>query len=257
MATRRKAISKKVRFDVFKRDSFKCQYCGKSAPDVVLHIDHIQPVSKGGMNDIHNLLTACAECNGGKGGTELHDDSAIQKQRQQLQELNERREQLEMMLKWREGLTEICEAGASAVAEAWAEALENAFYLNESGQREAKALVKKFGVSEVLESIDIATDRHLSYENGRPTAESANHAWRMVAKICQFRSKPKHVQELHYVRGIMRNRFHYINESVALRTLETAYEAGVDIETLKAIAKSERSWTNWVAAMDDVMQELQ
>ena len=41
---KRKGISKKTRFDVFKRDSFTCQYCGKSAPDVVLQVDHINPV---------------------------------------------------------------------------------------------------------------------------------------------------------------------------------------------------------------------
>jgi len=35
------AISKRDRFEVFKRDKFTCQYCGKAAPDVVLHIDHI------------------------------------------------------------------------------------------------------------------------------------------------------------------------------------------------------------------------
>ena len=45
---KRKPISKKLRFEVFKRDSFTCQYCGKSAPDVVLHIDHIKPVKEGG-----------------------------------------------------------------------------------------------------------------------------------------------------------------------------------------------------------------
>ena len=56
---KRKNLSKSVRFEVFKRDSFKCQYCGKSAPDVVLEVDHIIPVSKGGDNDISNLITAC------------------------------------------------------------------------------------------------------------------------------------------------------------------------------------------------------
>ncbi len=35
----RKSISKKIRFEIFKRDAFSCQYCGKSAPDVILHID--------------------------------------------------------------------------------------------------------------------------------------------------------------------------------------------------------------------------
>jgi CRISPR/Cas system Type II protein with McrA/HNH and RuvC-like nuclease domain len=62
----RKAISKKIRFDVFKRDSFQCQYCGHFPPKVILEIDHVHPVSKGGTNDIDNLLTACFDCNRGK-----------------------------------------------------------------------------------------------------------------------------------------------------------------------------------------------
>jgi len=42
----RKAISKKLRFEVYKRDKFTCQYCGRKAPDVILEIDHINPVAK-------------------------------------------------------------------------------------------------------------------------------------------------------------------------------------------------------------------
>ena len=68
---KRKPISKKLRFEVFKRDSFTCQYCGKSAPDVVLHVDHIKPVKEGGTNDITNLVTACADCNLGKGARKI------------------------------------------------------------------------------------------------------------------------------------------------------------------------------------------
>lgn len=64
----RESISKKLRFDVFKRDYFKCQYCGNSPPSVVLEVDHIHPVSKGGKNSIDNLLTACFDCNRGKAG---------------------------------------------------------------------------------------------------------------------------------------------------------------------------------------------
>jgi 5-methylcytosine-specific restriction endonuclease McrA len=63
---RRKAVSKSVRFEVFKRDSFKCQYCGRSAPDVVLNIEHITAVANGGDNEIMNLVTACFDCNRGK-----------------------------------------------------------------------------------------------------------------------------------------------------------------------------------------------
>jgi hypothetical protein len=70
---KRKSLSKKVRFEVFKRDSFKCQYCGSVPPSVVLEIDHIKPVSKGGTNSIDNLLTSCFNCNRGKSDTLITD----------------------------------------------------------------------------------------------------------------------------------------------------------------------------------------
>ena len=44
----RKSISKKIRFEVYKRDKFTCQYCGRKATDVILNVDHIEPISKGG-----------------------------------------------------------------------------------------------------------------------------------------------------------------------------------------------------------------
>ena len=67
----RTAISKKIRFEVFKRDSFICQYCAAKPPKVPLEVDHIVPVCKGGKNHIDNLITACFDCNRGKAGNEL------------------------------------------------------------------------------------------------------------------------------------------------------------------------------------------
>ncbi len=68
-AKTRKPINKKVRFDVFRRDNFTCQYCGVSAPKIVLHLDHVLPISKGGDNSAANLITACLDCNLGKSDT--------------------------------------------------------------------------------------------------------------------------------------------------------------------------------------------
>jgi hypothetical protein len=64
-------LSKRLRFEVFKRDRFTCQYCGRRPPDVVLEADHIIPRVEGGQDEIHNLTTACADCNRGKGGVPL------------------------------------------------------------------------------------------------------------------------------------------------------------------------------------------
>lgn len=60
------ALSKNKRFEVFKRDAFTCQYCGRKPPEVVLEVDHIYPRSQGGTDDDLNLITACFECNNGK-----------------------------------------------------------------------------------------------------------------------------------------------------------------------------------------------
>lgn len=65
------AISKRIRFEVFKRDGFRCQYCGKTPPGVTLEVDHINPKSKGGADDINNYITACFDCNRGKGARKL------------------------------------------------------------------------------------------------------------------------------------------------------------------------------------------
>lgn len=71
MATKRRPIKLGVRFEIFKRDAFTCQYCGKRPPEALLEVDHIVPVSKGGGNEEGNLITSCAECNRGKSARPL------------------------------------------------------------------------------------------------------------------------------------------------------------------------------------------
>ena len=64
----RALMTPKLRYDVMKRDGFKCALCGSSVDDgVQLHVDHIFPVSKGGKTELSNLRTLCDRCNMGKG----------------------------------------------------------------------------------------------------------------------------------------------------------------------------------------------
>ncbi|MBQ1207602.1 MAG: HNH endonuclease [Lachnospiraceae bacterium] len=65
----RRTISDKLRYQVLKRDNFKCCACGASPakdPNIELHIDHILPWSKGGETKPDNLQTLCSRCNLGK-----------------------------------------------------------------------------------------------------------------------------------------------------------------------------------------------
>lgn len=65
-------LSSRLRFEILKRDNFRCVYCGASGADVELHIDHKTPRVVGGGNGHENLVTACSNCNHGKGGIPLH-----------------------------------------------------------------------------------------------------------------------------------------------------------------------------------------
>ena len=58
-------VSNKMRFAIYKRDGYKCRYCGRHTDD--LEIDHIVPISKGGKSTLENLQTLCHRCNVRKG----------------------------------------------------------------------------------------------------------------------------------------------------------------------------------------------
>jgi len=86
------AESKRVRFEVFKRDGFQCQYCGRTPPEITLELDHILARANGGQDDIANYITACFDCNRGKGAVPL--DSIPQGLLDKRAEIVERREQV-------------------------------------------------------------------------------------------------------------------------------------------------------------------
>lgn len=65
-----------MRFEILKRDQFTCHYCGRTPPNVLLHVDHVVPRSAGGTDDPANLITACADCNQGKSSRLLEEGSA-------------------------------------------------------------------------------------------------------------------------------------------------------------------------------------
>jgi 5-methylcytosine-specific restriction endonuclease McrA len=57
---------KLTRREVFVRDRYTCQYCGRSGHDLTL--DHVLPRHRGGTHSWDNLVAACKACNHRKGG---------------------------------------------------------------------------------------------------------------------------------------------------------------------------------------------
>ncbi len=207
----RKPLSKKLRFEIFKRDSFTCQYCGKVAPNVILEVDHIEPVSKGGSNELLNLVTSCYDCNRGKTNTELSDDSVVLKQRQQLELLQERREQIQLMFGWRKELDSLKNDTDDMVVSYIEDKIEN-FSLNDTGKKKIPPLTKKYQLADILESIDLSASKYLSYDNdANLIQESVEEFLKKVGGILANKNNPPVDQKASYIKGICRNRFNYWN----------------------------------------------
>ena len=92
-------LSKKTRFEIFKRDLFTCQYCGRRPPDVVLEVDHIIAKAKDGSDHADNLTTSCGECNQGKSDRSLGDTLPIVDEMQRLEAIQEMQERAALLKK--------------------------------------------------------------------------------------------------------------------------------------------------------------
>lgn len=56
------------RANIFIRDHYRCQYCGKHFRTEDLTFDHVVPIARGGKKNWENIVTACWRCNNHKSG---------------------------------------------------------------------------------------------------------------------------------------------------------------------------------------------
>ena len=147
------SISKKTRFEVFKRDGFQCAYCGKSPPSVVLEADHIQPKCKGGKNNPDNLITACFDCNRGKAGNLLSKAPAVLAKKLAVLKLKE--EQLREYQKYVRRLEKLLDKDVDSV-----EVVFQRFYpdyqFNEQFRGSARRFLRQLSLADVKDAMDIA-----------------------------------------------------------------------------------------------------
>jgi 5-methylcytosine-specific restriction endonuclease McrA len=73
MVSRPRPQLKLTRREVFRRDNYTCQYCGKKTSD--LTIDHVIPRHMGGRHIWNNVVAACPVCNHRKGGRKLEESN--------------------------------------------------------------------------------------------------------------------------------------------------------------------------------------
>ena len=151
----RHPISKRTRFEVFKRDQFACQYCGATPPKVMLEVDHIDPVAGGGTNDMDNLVTACFPCNRGKAAVPL--SVVPQSLADKAAEVAEREAQLAGYQAILATKRERVEADAWTVFARWRDQEETTHERFNS----VKRFVQLLGLDDVLDAVDITLGAHI------------------------------------------------------------------------------------------------
>ena len=268
MSSKRNSLSKKLRFEVFKRDKFTCQYCGEKAPNVVLEVDHITPVSKKGTDELFNLITSCFDCNRGKSNIELSDDSVITKQMTQLELLQERREQISLLFEWREGLSELNSETTDLIV-GYIENKIDGLSLTESDRRNMSALATSFEVADILEAVDTSAHQYLRYRSdGALEKESVERFISKLGGILHNRSKSPIDQKLAYIKGICRNRFNYWDPkkgSIILNYYISALRSAGwnderilhDLENEVEIkTKEAKNWTEWRSLLEGWTEDV-
>lgn len=159
MAGKRKALGKKTRFEVFKRDEFTCQYCGRTPPQAILQCDHIVPVASGGSNHEGNLVTSCRDCNLGKGANSLA--SAPRAIGDQIAERKERSEQVASYNEFLVSERERTDAAIQRIGQYWYEQfVENSTYVFGSARATSiRVFLQQLPEAEILDSVDVAMSR--------------------------------------------------------------------------------------------------
>lgn len=164
MARKRVGLSRRLRFEVFKRDGFLCRYCGRGVgPDVVLEVDHVIPVAEGGPNDPVNLVTACFDCNRGKSKVLLEDNRVVMADpREKARLVKEQKQQIAAFLKYRDEQQMIALNMARRAIAPVVAALANP---NEDIPRQwftsVNFFLKELGFDEVHRAAEISSERFL------------------------------------------------------------------------------------------------
>lgn len=237
---RRKSISKKIRFEVFKRDGFTCQYCGRMAPDVVLEVDHINPVANGGDNDIMNLVTSCQDCNRGKGKRRLSSKDEIKAQQAQLKELSKKREQLQMLIEWRKELESIEDMQVNMVQDIFSKFTEAT--LTDSGRTDIAKYIKKYGINEVCEAVRIYIESYYDSNFNKFTK-----GFSTIGGICFNRQRQKTDESIYLVNKIAyaaNKKFHYLDKWKVRNIISGKIHSEEECEYILEIVSESSSWSD-------------
>lgn len=174
------AVGQRLRFEIFKRDEFTCQYCGRTPPAVVLNCDHVVPVSGDGTDDPLNLITSCWDCNIGKSNVPL--SQVPRPIGEQLEEATERRLQVnalnEFLMEQRAAVdTQVKQLGIYFYNLMASDRDRDQWVFPNDRAASIRTFLKHLTYAEILEAMDIATKIRASLNNNEKR-------WKYLCGVC-------------------------------------------------------------------------
>jgi len=158
------AISKKLRFETFKRDGFICQYCGRRPPEIVLEVDHILSRKQKGKDSPENLITACFDCNREKGAKDLKIAPKTIQEKKEI--LKEKQLQLKEFYKLQQSIQDSIQLDIINLGINWEKLPQGKESVSEHGRLSLKNLLRIFPNFEIEEAMEMAwMKNHIKDEN--------------------------------------------------------------------------------------------
>lgn len=151
----RTKVTKSVRFEVFKRDGFRCVYCGADPSTGPLHVDHVEAVANGGTNEPDNLVTACEPCNLGKSDVPLGERQARRRGDLDTESASDHAEQLRAFLEAQRAKADAEKQLVEALIDVWAE--RDGGYYPVDFEARMPGLIREWGYENMRLAIGLAT----------------------------------------------------------------------------------------------------
>jgi hypothetical protein len=166
----------------------------------------------------------------------------------------QRREQLEMMLEWRDAeqaaKVDIEEAVCQRIGE------RGGYWPNESGKADVRKWLKKYSLHEVLTALDDSFDSYMKFIGNAPDKDAWAIAFRKIPAFLSMNQQAKekpYLPRLLYIQGIMRKRAEEPYENYVDR-LEETISRGWSVEDLEAVAKRTIDWSGMVAELNKIAE---
>ena len=248
---------KRIKFEVFEKDSFKCQFCGTGAPIVTLQLSRINDTQQSdNWLDTAFLSTSCKVCENKKTAS---DQNTQRNGFISIDELEERLQQLKMLINWRKGMLNIRKQQLANLVRYWENKVPG-YSVDNDQKKYILTYITKYSCDEIRSAMDMAADKFfVQHPDGTIVNSSVLNAFGKVPEICSTKSELINAHEsdglLSILEQIKNNITGFFDPRRASQWLNYARSWEVQIEHLFQMASSIQSWTEFSVNIDKMVEK--